>query len=231
MTPATMTVLKGNLFIPGPAGRIEAILKEPRGGRPSMLAIVSHPLPAGGGTMHNKVVYRIAKALGDLGAITLRFNFRGVGKSDGSFDEGRGEQDDLRAVIEFVAVQYPALPLVLGGFSFGAWVSLSVAVNEPRVAALVLTGLPAGVFPFDFVKELRTPVLVIQGTRDQYGPIKNIREVMGRLLAESKLVEIEGGDHFLENRMEELVSAIKQHLPGVLTWVASPTDKSEKTHA
>lgn len=226
-----MALLKGNLFIPGPAGRIEAILKEPRHAQPTMLAIVSHPLPTGGGTMHNKLVYRMAKALGELGAVTLRYNFRGVGRSDGQFDEGRGEQDDLRTVIEFATAKYPGLPLVLGGFSFGAWVSLNAAMREPRLRAMVLTGLPVGMYSFDFVSRLQAPLLVVQGTRDQYGPIAEVRELIGRLDPRSRLVEIEGGDHFLDNRMDELASAIKQHLPALAAHTTSASNEEEKTAA
>lgn len=206
-----MTLLKGNICIPGPAGRIEAILKEPRAAQLAMLAIVSHPLPTGGGTMHNKLVYRMARALEDLGAVTLRYNFRGTGKSDGEFDGGIGEEDDLRAVIEYATARYPRLPLVLGGFSFGAWVSLKVAVNEARVRAMVLTGLPAGMFSFEFAEEIARSLLIVQGTRDQYGPIAQVRELAHRLGPQARLCEVEGGDHFLDDRVEELGKAIKQH--------------------
>ena len=137
-----MAGLTGNLFFEGPAGRIEAILKE-TGAPVDRVAIVCHPHPLYGGTMHNKVVYRIARTFLEAGFAVLRFNFRGVGLSEGIHDEGRGEEDDLRAAMKFVNQRFPGAKLWLAGFSFGSAVVLRVACREIGVVGLVAAGFPA----------------------------------------------------------------------------------------
>src|SRR4030095_8510798 len=132
----------GNLFIPAPHGQLEAILKEPPRAPASGVALVLHPLPTGGGTMHNKVVFRAASALNDAGLITLRINFRGVGQSTGEFDSGRGELEDARAGLQYLEQQYPHEPVTVCGFSFGAWMGLQVGIPDPRVDFLVGIGTP-----------------------------------------------------------------------------------------
>src|SRR5918911_2252526 len=132
----------GNLFIPAPHGRLEAILKEPRDTQARAAALVLHPHPLHGGTMHNKVVFRTARGLNEAGAIALRINFRGTGQSTGTHDYARGEQEDARAGLDYLAAHYPRVPLIVAGFSFGARVGLEVGTRDPRVRALIGIGTP-----------------------------------------------------------------------------------------
>src|SRR5438874_13591702 len=138
----------GNLFMPATHGQLEGILKEPLNGSAFVVALLLHPHPLGGGTMHNKVVFRAASALNDGGLITLRINFRGVGQSTGEHDEGRGEQDDARAGLDYLSQNYPQRRILLCGFSFGARVGLDVGVNDPRVAYLIGIGTPLKMYDF-----------------------------------------------------------------------------------
>src|SRR6185503_10240427 len=140
--------------------------------RVSRAAIVCHPHPLFGGTMHNKVVFRIARAFQDAGFAVLRFNFRGVGKSEGQHDQGRGEQDDLRAAMEFMESKYTDAEIWLAGFSFGAAVMLRVACAERRVRALVAAGAPMLKYDFSHLKGCDKPMLFVQGTLDEYGPVE-----------------------------------------------------------
>src|SRR5258705_12775548 len=127
----------GNLFIPAPHGKLEAILKEPQTMPPRGVALVLHPHPLGGGTMHNKVVFRAASALHEAGLVTLRINFRGVGQSTGTHDDGRGEREDARAALDYLSEQYPGLAITICGFSFGARVGMEAGISDARVARLI----------------------------------------------------------------------------------------------
>src|SRR5688572_2126594 len=150
----------GNLFVPTPDGHLEAILKEPRGSGARGAALVLHPHPLGGGTMHNKVVFRAAAALNDAGLTALRINFRGVGQSTGEHDEGRGEQDDARAGLDYLSQQYPGARITVCGFSFGARVGLDVGIKDPRVAYLIGIGTPLEKYDFGFLASCRKPLLL-----------------------------------------------------------------------
>src|SRR5262252_6664360 len=138
------------LTLAGPAGRLEALLDEPAS--PRAAAVFAHPLPTHGGTMHTKAVFQGTKGLQRAGCAVLRFNFRGVGQSDGAFDNGRGEADDYNAALEFIASRYPGLPLWAAGFSFGAWIALEVGAADPRVSALI--GIAPPVTKYDFSRTL-----------------------------------------------------------------------------
>src|SRR5918997_3188300 len=157
----------GNLLIPAEHGQLEAILKEPRDGAPKGVALVLHPHPLGGGTMHNKVVFRAAAALNDAGLTTLRINFRGVGQSTGTHDEARGERDDARVALDYLAEHYPNQPITLAGFSFGARVGLEVGVEDQRVARLIGIGTPVDMYDFTFLEACRKPILFVHGSRDE----------------------------------------------------------------
>jgi alpha/beta superfamily hydrolase len=209
----------GNLFIPAAHGRLEAILKEPREGAASAraAALVLHPHPLYGGTMHNKVVFRTARALNDAGCVTLRFNFRGVGQSSGEHDHARGgEQEDARAALDHLAGRYPHLPLILAGFSFGARVGLEVGVSDPRVGALVGVGTPVSIaergYDFSFLDECRKPVLFVHGERDEFGDVKTLRALVARIPpeAQARLVVIPGAGHFFDDQLDELTRAIRE---------------------
>src|ERR1043166_2631719 len=161
----------GNLFIPVEHGRLEAILKEPREQPPKGAALVLHPHPLGGGTMHNKVVFRAAAALNDAGLITLRINFRGVGQSTGEHDEGRGEREDVRAGLDYLAANYPAQAITVCGFSFGSRVGLEVGAGDERVVRMIAIGAPVDKYDFDFLERCGKPILFVRGEHDEYGNV------------------------------------------------------------
>src|SRR6185503_5100432 len=143
----------GNLFIPVAHGRLECILKEPRSGPVLGVALVLHPHPLGGGTMHNKVVFRAAAALNDAGLVVLRINFRGVGQSTGEHDEGRGELDDARVALDYLATNYPNQEITLCGFSFGTRVGMKVGIDDARVTRLISIGTPVDKYDFSFLTQ------------------------------------------------------------------------------
>jgi alpha/beta superfamily hydrolase len=202
----------GNLFVATAHGRLEAILKEPRSGPIRGVALVLHPHPLGGGTMHNKVVFRAAAALNDAGLVVLRINFRGVGQSTGHHDEGRGERDDVRAGLDYLAENYPGQETTLCGFSFGARVGLEVGIADERVARLISIGTPVDKYDFSFLDQCRKPILFVHGDRDEYGNIARLRELVAKIEAQApvQLKVIEGAGHFFENHLDELKAAITE---------------------
>ena len=206
-----MVDLSGNTFFEGPSGRIEAILKEPAG-EVTRAAIVCHPHPLFGGTMHNKVVFRIAKAFEQSGFAALRFNFRGTGRSEGQHDEGRGEQDDLRAAISFIEQKYPGAKLWIAGFSFGSAVMLRVACEHERVRALVAADVPVSKYDFEHIVPCAKPKLFVQGELDEFGPATDIERFFAKLMEPKRLKIIRGADHFFEGRLEELSEAVKDFI-------------------
>jgi len=202
-----MTDLTGNTFIEGPAGRLEAILKEPAA-KVARAAVVCHPHPLFGGTMHNKVVFRIARAFQDAGFAVLRFNFRGAGRSQGAHDQGRGEQDDLRAAIHFIEQKYADAELWVAGFSFGAGVLLSVACEDERPRALVVAGAAVTKNDFSFLASCDKPKLFVQGSLDEFGRVSDLEKLVARLEQPARLKIIEGADHFFEGHLDELWQAV-----------------------
>ena len=202
----------GNLFIPAPHGRLEAILKEPREGAARAVALVLHPHPLGSGTMHNKVVFRAASALNEAGLTTLRINFRGVGQCTGEHDEGRGETEDVRAGLDYLTAQYPEKPVTIAGFSFGSRVGMEVGIRDERVRDLISIGTPVDKYDFSFLKSCRKPILFVHGDHDEFGSIDKLRALMALLPAEAqaRLEIIEGADHFFEGRLDELKRAITE---------------------
>ena len=206
-----MTDLTGNTFIEGPAGRLEAILKEPPA-PVTRAAIVCHPHPLFGGTMHNKVVYRIAKAFQQEGFAVLRFNFRGTGKSHGEHDHGRGEQEDLRTAITFMEAKYPGAELWVAGFSFGSSVMLNAACKDARVRALVGAGVPVSKFEFDHVISCDKPRLFVQGSLDEFGKPDDLEKFFGQLGEPKVLKIVEGADHFFQGHLDELSEAVTQFI-------------------
>jgi uncharacterized protein len=208
----------GNLLIPVEHGQLEAILKEPRTGPPKGVALVLHPHPLGGGTMHNKVVFRAAAALNDAGLITLRLNFRGVGQSTGEHDEGRGERDDARAGLDYLAANYSGLTLTLCGFSFGARVGLDVGINDDRVRFLIGIGTPLEKYDFSFLQACRKPLLLVHGEHDEFGDAESLRRLAAELEQKTqvRLVVIPGASHFFEGHLDELKAAITTWLTAQL---------------
>lgn len=202
----------GNLFIPAEHGQLEAILKEPRTGPAKGVALVLHPHPLGGGTMHNKVVFRAAAALNDAGLITLRINFRGVGQSTGRHDEGRGERDDVRTSLDYLVQNYSDLSITLCGFSFGARFGLEVGIEDARVRYLIGIGTPLKNYNFDFLQECRKPLLLVHGEYDEFGDVERVKELAAELAAKTsvRLVVIPGAGHFFDNGLDELKRTITE---------------------
>jgi hypothetical protein len=201
----------GNLFIPVAHGQLEAILKEPRGGPAAGVALVLHPHPLGGGTMHNKVVFRAASALNDVGLTVLRINFRGVGQSTGEHDEGRGELDDVRAGLGYLAETFPLLPITLCGFSFGARVGLEVGMSDERVVNLISIGTPVDMYDFSFLAPCSKPILFVHGDHDEYGRLPRLQELVEQIKQHNASVElqvIKDCGHFFEGHLDELKQAI-----------------------
>src|SRR6266446_2818563 len=205
----------GNLFIPAPHGRLEAILKQPRASLVRGVALVLHPHPLFGGTMHNKVVFRAAAALNDAGLVALRLNFRGVGQSTGEHDEGRGERDDVRAGLDYLAVNYLDREITLCGFSFGARVGLEVGAADERVARLISIGTPVDKYDFSFLQQCRKPILFVQGDVDEFGGVERLRELVARLRAPVELKVIKGAGHFFDDQLDELKAAITEWILSV----------------
>jgi len=205
-----------SLFLDGPAGRLEALLNA---GAPDAThaALVCHPHPLYGGTLHNKVVFHAMKALQHFGMPVLRFNFRGAGLSEGEHAHGIGEAEDVRTGLDWIEREY-ALPIVFAGFSFGAAVGLRVACPDPRVTSLIGLGLPATpvddrVYDFQFLHGCTKPKLFVSGSRDQFGPAGTLESLVSKFAEPKKLVRVEAGDHFFEGRLKEMRTAIE-------TWVS-----------
>ena len=205
-----------SLFIDGPAGRLEALLNA-GAANATYAAVVCHPHPLFGGTLHNKVVFHTMKSLNHFGFPVLRFNFRGTGLSQGEHDYGRGEVDDVRAALDWLDAEFH-LPLIFAGFSFGAAVGLRAACEDARVRALIGVGMPVApvaadteeprVYDFDFLHDCAKPKLFVSGARDQFGPRGKLESLVASLPEPRKLVLIEGADHFFEGRLHELREAI-----------------------
>ena len=205
-------VLHRSLSLKGPAGQLEAMLWTSPRADPPLAAVVCHPHPLYGGTMHNKVVFQVAKTLHGMGLPVLRFNFRGVVLSEGTHDEGRGEADDVRAALDLLAGQFPARPLLLAGFSFGAWVGLHVGCGEPRVAELVGLGIPADHSDLSWLHRCAKPKLFIQGSRDQFGAREKVEALVAALAEPKELVFIEGADHFFAGKVAQVDAALRKWL-------------------
>ncbi|HKY30880.1 MAG TPA: alpha/beta fold hydrolase [Pyrinomonadaceae bacterium] len=215
-----MSYPTGNLFIPVAHGRLEAILKEPRAPSSRGVALVLHPHPLGGGTMHNKVVFRAASALNDAGLITLRINFRGVGQSSGKHDEGRGETEDVRAGLDYLAQNYSGQTVTICGFSFGARVGLEVGISDPRVSYLISIGTPLDKYDLNFLTTCRKPILFVHGANDEYGRVDRIEALVRGLEGKTsvELSVVAGADHFFKGHLDELKRSITE-------WMSRQLDK------
>lgn len=196
------------LFLSGPAGRLEAILWTPGATDARMAAVVCHPHPLFGGTMHNKVVYNAAKSLNALGLAVLRFNFRGTGKSEGKHDKGIGERDDVRTALDFLAAEFSKVPLLVAGFSFGCWVGLRVGCEDPRVALLIGLGAPVNSSDFSYLKQCAKPKLFVHGSKDQFGDAEKLKSLAASLPGENKVVVVDAADHFFQSKLDQVDAAI-----------------------
>ena len=213
MLPETASIR--SLFLEGPTGRLEALLNA---GTPDAThaALVCHPHPVFGGTLHNKVVFHAMKALNNFGFPVLRFNFRGAGLSEGEHDHGNGETEDVRAALDWLEREY-TLPIIFAGFSFGAAVGLRVACPDDRVKALIGLGTPIAPvddrnYDFTFLQSCAKPKLFVSGTRDQFGPKAKLQAMVDALPEPKGLVLIESADHFFEGRLREMREAIEDWL-------------------
>lgn len=196
-----------SLFLAGPAGRLEALLEEPGNGEPRAAALVLHPHPLGGGTMHNKVVYRMARALRQRGAVTLRFNFRGVHLSEGEHDHGRGEVEDAQVARQFLAGRYAGLPLVVAGFSFGSRVAVQCCEGARRV---ILAGFPTIYRQFSLVDGCPALRIFIQSTKDEFGPREQLQNLYNRLWGPKRLYWVEARDHFFGGALDEFERVVRE---------------------
>ena len=206
-----------SLFLNGPAGRLEALLNA-GASTATHAAVVCHPHPLFGGTLHNKVVFHTMKALNSFGFPVLRFNFRGTGLSEGEHDYGKGEIEDVQTALDWLDAEYH-LPLIFGGFSFGAAIGLRPACADPRVDAVIGLGVPVApvaadnedprVYTFEFLHDCAKPKLFVSGARDQFGPRAKLQALADSVPEPKKLVIIEGADHFFEGRLHELRNAVE----------------------
>jgi len=183
--------------LPGPAGSLEALLDLPAGA-PRAVAVFGHPHPLHGGTMHTKAVYQAAKAMARIGVAALRFNFRGVGQSEGNFDSGIGEKDDFRAALDFAAGRFPGLPMWAAGMSFGAWVAMTVGVEDPRAALVLGIAPPVDRYDFESLKSSTRPKFIVHGEADELIPVKEIRKFYAQLPEPKELVVLEDANHLFE---------------------------------
>ena len=197
----------------GPAGRLEALLEEPEGA-PKAAVVFAHPLPTHGGTMHTKAVYQGSKGLLRIGCAVLRFNFRGVGRSDGAFTNGPGEREDFKAALEYMAAKYPGLPLWAAGFSFGSWVALEAGAADDRVTVLIGIAPPITRDGYDFSNTLQStkPKFFVQGEADDICPIQDMWKFYGALHEPKELVVIDAADHLFDGHTTEVGEALEDLL-------------------
>jgi uncharacterized protein len=205
-------VFHRTFFIAGPAGRLEAMLWTSPVADPVRVAVVCHPHPLFGGTMHNKVVFHAAKALHRREIPVLRFNFRGAGSSEGQHDRGLGEIEDVRAALDYLAQEFPQKPILLAGFSFGAWVGLRAGCEDSRVTALIGIGIPANDSDLTYLRACSKPKLFVQGGEDQFGSRRNVEALFETMPEPKRLVFIGGADHFLAGKLDQLAAAIDSWL-------------------
>jgi len=199
-----------SLFLSGPAGRLEALLEEPEQEEPREAALICHPHPQHGGTMHNKVVYRMARGLRKAGCVVLRFNYRGVNLSEGRYDGGIGETEDARAALGELNSRYPALPLLAGGFSFGARIVLRLASQENQIRRVIAAGFPTTIAGQDYVSEVRVPKYFVQSTQDEFGPRPQFEQFFASVPEPKHLEWIEAGDHFFQHALDEFEQVIER---------------------
>ena len=197
-----------SLFIPGPAGRLEAILEEPESETPVEAALVCHPHPQHGGTMHNKVVYRIARGLRRAGAVVLRFNYRGVNLSEGSYDEGEGELEDARAALAVLRERYPELPFTLAGFSFGSRIALRMGCAGAGARRVIAVGFPSAYRDRSYLEGCTIPRIFVQSTNDEFGPLPEWEPIVRALPEPKEIRLIEANNHFFAGALEQLEQVI-----------------------
>jgi alpha/beta superfamily hydrolase len=195
------------------AGRLEALYRELQD--PAGVAVICHPHPLGGGTLHNKVVFRAARGLENANVATLRFNFRGAGASAGQHDEGEGEQLDVVAAIDWVVRYHPGKKLIVGGFSFGAWMASRVACEMPNVDALFLIGTPVNKYDFGYLRQCDKPILFLHGTQDEHGDVAKLEKLIP-LVRNAESVIITGADHFFAKQLDAVEETMRSWAAEIL---------------
>jgi alpha/beta superfamily hydrolase len=215
-----------SFFLDGPAGRLEALLNQ---GKPDAThaALVCHPHPLYGGTVHNKVVYHAMKTLHGFGFPVLRFNFRGAGLSEGEHDKGHGEVEDVSAALNWLDSEFH-LPIIFCGFSFGAATGLRAACTDPHVVGMISLGTPVAVegriYTYDFLRDCTMPKLFVSGSRDQFSPNENLVKLVEIAPEPKELVIVEGADHFFEGHLKEMQTAVHN-------WTAKYFQPEKKVEA
>jgi alpha/beta superfamily hydrolase len=209
---ATSTSRLIPVTIEGPAGALEGLLQEHDGVAPSLTALVCHPHPLHGGTLHNKVVHRVASTLHGLGAAVLRFNFRGAGKSEGVHDEGVGELEDARAALAFLRARHSGARRWIAGFSFGSWVAARLTASKPDTKRVILISPPIRRSSFEVLRHSRVPKLVVQGTADTVCPLELLEREFSSWMEPRTLVRVEGATHFYDRQLGALGDALLQAL-------------------
>jgi uncharacterized protein len=199
-----------SLFLAGQAGKLEALIEEPEDCEPTEAAVVCHPHPQFGGTMHNKVVYRLARGLRKSGCVVLRFNFRGVNQSEGEYADGIGETEDARVALRAIADRYSGLPQVAAGFSFGSRVALRLAVSERGIGRVIALGFPTRLPDRQYVYDVAAPKHFIQSTHDEYGPAADMQAFFETLPEPKSLEWIPAADHFFKDALDALESAVER---------------------
>ena len=197
--------------IAGPAGPLEALLDEPAG-EPRAVAVFGHPHPQHGGTMHTKALYQAAKAMPRIGVAALRFNFRGVGRSVGTFDAGPGEKEDFKAAIDFVSERFPDVPIWAAGMSFGSWIAMTVGAQDSRVSLLLGIAPPVDRYDFDALRTCTLPKFIIHGEEDELISIKEIRKFYSQIPEPKELVTIEYANHLFEGKTPLVAEAVEDLL-------------------
>jgi hypothetical protein len=196
-------------FIAGPTGRLEALLEEPEGTEPVEAALVCHPHPLHGGTMHNKVVYRLARGLRKAGCVVLRFNYRGVNLSAGQYDEGIGEVEDAKAAFAELRGRYPHLPMMVGGFSFGSRIALRITHADPAIQRVIAVGFPTS-GSREYIHEIRAPKHFIQSTHDSFGPRPEFTVFYDSLPQPKRLDWVEAADHFFKDNLDGYEAVVER---------------------
>jgi uncharacterized protein len=199
--------------VPGPAGLLEGLINASASAEPRAIAVLAHPLPTAGGTLHTKAVFHTARALARIGCPVLRFNFRGVGRSAGTFDGGRGERDDFRAALDFMTARYPDTRHVWAcGMSFGSWVAMTAGAQDTRVSTLIGIAPPVSTYDFSPVVSAAKPTFLIHGGFDELIPLKDVRAFYAQLSEPKELVVIDSANHLFDGKVTEVGDAIEDLL-------------------
>ncbi len=209
-----------NIWIAGVAGRIEALAR--RAKSPTAIALIAHPHPKYGGSMHNPVVYYVDRELSRRGMTTLRFNFRGVGESEGEHGANFEEVQDLEAATDWMRMTHPSAALILVGYSFGSICCLRQAAVDPEVSALVAIGLPVRLYELPELAALSQPLLVVQGSRDELGSPAAVRGALAPMTEPVEVRVLEGAEHIFHGRAKEVADLVGAGLESLVPEYATP---------